>query len=100
MTPVVHAQGLSKAYGDGRAVDALDLRVGRGEIYAFLGPNGAGRITTIRMRLGMIRPSAGSVALFGEPVGPSGRGPRGGGARIRTGEPCEGQPIRELQSRR
>jgi len=57
------------------AVDAVDLRVDRGEIYGFLGLNGAGKTTTIRALLGMIRPSAGGVSLFGEPIGPGGRGP-------------------------
>ena len=47
----------------------------RGEIYGFLGLNGAGKTTTIRALLGMIRPSAGTVSLFGGPVGPNGRGP-------------------------
>ncbi len=66
---------LSKTYGAVRAVDAVNLRVGRGEIYGFLGLNGAGKTTTIRALLGMIRPGAGSVKVLGEPVGPNGRGP-------------------------
>ena len=72
---VIRAEGLTKRYGDVHAVDAVDLQVQRGEIYAFLGLNGAGKTTTIRMLLGMIRPSAGGVSLFGEAVGPGGRGP-------------------------
>ena len=72
---VIHAEGLTKRYEGVLAVDAIDLRVERGEIYAFLGRNGAGKTTTIRMLLGMIRPSAGGVSLFGEGVGPGGRGP-------------------------
>jgi ABC-2 type transport system ATP-binding protein len=75
MTAVIHIQGLSKRFGDVLAVDAVDLSVGRGEIYGFLGLNGAGKTTTIRALLGMIRPSAGSVSLFGKTVGPGGRGP-------------------------
>jgi ABC-2 type transport system ATP-binding protein len=59
------------------AVDGVDLRVERGELYGFLGLNGAGKTTTIRALLGMIRPSAGAVSLFGEAVGPNGRGPWG-----------------------
>jgi ABC-2 type transport system ATP-binding protein len=47
----------------------------RGEIYGFLGLNGAGKTTTIRALLGMIRPSAGSVKVLGQAVGPNGRGP-------------------------
>ena len=66
---------LSKTYGAVHAVDSVNLRVGRGEIYGFLGLNGAGKTTTIRALLGMIRPGAGSVRVLGEPVGPNGRGP-------------------------
>jgi ABC-2 type transport system ATP-binding protein len=68
----VMTSGLSKRYGrDVMAVDGLDLRVARGEIYAFLGLNGAGKSTTIRMLLGMIRPTAGHAELFGTRVGAS-----------------------------
>ena len=75
MTVTIQTWGLSKHYGNVLAVDAVDLRVDRGEIYGFLGLNGAGKTTTIRALLGMIRPSAGGVSLFGEPIGPGGRGP-------------------------
>jgi ABC-2 type transport system ATP-binding protein len=65
----VMTSGLTKRYrGDVLAVDRVDLRVARGEIYAFLGLNGAGKSTTIRMLLGMIRPTAGQAELFGERV--------------------------------
>jgi ABC-2 type transport system ATP-binding protein len=74
---VIEASGLTKRYGPILAVDALDLRVRKGEIYGFLGLNGAGKTTTIRALLGMIRPSAGSVRVLGMPVGPNGRGPWG-----------------------
>jgi ABC-type multidrug transport system ATPase subunit len=68
---VVATHGLSKRYrGDVLAVDGVDLRVARGEIYAFLGLNGAGKSTTIRMLLGMIAPTAGHAELFGERVRP------------------------------
>jgi ABC-2 type transport system ATP-binding protein len=67
----VATTGLTKRYGaDVLAVDRIDLRVARGEIYAFLGLNGAGKSTTIRMLLGMIRPTAGRAELFGERVHP------------------------------
>ena len=75
MIAAIQTWGLSKRYGDVLAVDAVDLRVDRGEVYGFLGLNGAGKTTTIRALLGMIRPSAGSVSLFGEPIGAGGRGP-------------------------
>ena len=62
----IATSGLTKRYrGDVLAVDRVDLRVARGEIYAFLGLNGAGKSTTIRMLLGMIRPTAGYAELFG-----------------------------------
>lgn len=65
----VGTMGLTKRYsGDVLAVDSVDLEVARGEIYAFLGLNGAGKSTTIRMLLGMIRPTAGRVELLGSPV--------------------------------
>ncbi len=69
----VATSGLTKRYGGAHgvlAVDRVDLRVARGEIYAFLGLNGAGKSTTIRMLLGMIRPTAGHAELFGERVRP------------------------------
>ncbi len=75
MTTVIQIQGLSKRYGHVLAVDRVDVCVEPGEIYGFLGLNGAGKTTTIRAMLGMIRPSAGSVRLFGQTVGPGGRGP-------------------------
>ena len=65
MTPVIHTQGLSKRYGDTLALDGLDLSVGEGEVYGYLGPNGSGKTTTIRLLLGLHRPSAGSARLFG-----------------------------------
>jgi ABC-2 type transport system ATP-binding protein len=67
----VATNGLTKRYGgDVLAVDHLDLRVRRGEIYGFLGLNGAGKSTTIRMLLGMIAPTAGTAAVLGHPVRP------------------------------
>ena len=65
----VETAGLTKRYRGGvLAVDDVALRVARGEIYAFLGLNGAGKSTTIRMLLGMIRPTAGHAELFGQRV--------------------------------
>jgi ABC-2 type transport system ATP-binding protein len=69
----ISANGLTKLYGMVRAVDDVSLRVGPGEIYAFLGLNGAGKTTTIRMLLGMIQPSAGAAYLLGRPVHPDAR---------------------------
>jgi ABC-2 type transport system ATP-binding protein len=71
----IETYGLTKRFRDVTAVDAVDLRVGVGEIYGFLGLNGAGKTTTIRALLGMIRPSTGNVKILGQAVGPHGRGP-------------------------
>ncbi len=66
---VVCTADLSKRYrGNVLAVDQVNLRVAAGEIYAFLGLNGAGKSTTIRMLLGMIAPTSGHAELFGESV--------------------------------
>ena len=66
---VISAQGLVKAYGGHRAVDAIDLEVRRGEIFGLLGPNGAGKTTTILMMLGLTEISGGSVDVLGyDPV--------------------------------
>ena len=75
MNLAIETHGLSKQYGEVRAVDSVDLRVQHGEIYGFLGLNGAGKTTTIRALLGMIRPTSGAVTVLGQPVGPNGRGP-------------------------
>jgi ABC-2 type transport system ATP-binding protein len=61
----IRTTGLSKRYGDTRALDALDLVVQEGEVYGYLGPNGAGKTTTIRLLLGLHRPSSGRAELFG-----------------------------------
>ena len=69
-SPAISASGLTRRYGSFTAVDNVSLTIQKGEIYGFLGLNGAGKTTTIRMLLGMIKPGAGSVALFGERVSP------------------------------
>ncbi|MCC7022655.1 MAG: ABC transporter ATP-binding protein [Thermomicrobiales bacterium] len=67
---MIATEQLTKRYGEHAAVEALDLDVRPAEIYGFLGPNGAGKTTTIHMLLNLVRPTAGRVCLFGEPVGP------------------------------
>jgi ABC-2 type transport system ATP-binding protein len=62
---VIRTEGLTKRYGSTLALDALDLRVGPGEVYGYLGPNGSGKTTTIRLLLGLHRPSGGRAELFG-----------------------------------
>jgi ABC-2 type transport system ATP-binding protein len=63
--PAIMAAGLSKRYGETLALDLLDLRIGDGEVYGYLGPNGSGKTTTIRLLLGLHRPTAGRAELFG-----------------------------------
>ncbi|MDA0638593.1 ATP-binding cassette domain-containing protein, partial [Nonomuraea sp. MCN248] len=61
--------GLTKRFRGGQvAVDALDLSVPRGSVYGFLGPNGSGKTTTIRMLLGLITPTGGTCSLLGLPL--------------------------------
>lgn len=62
---MIEIAGLSKNFGELKAVDSLDLRIGRGEFFAFLGPNAAGKTTTIKMLAGLLRPSAGRCAIGG-----------------------------------
>jgi ABC-2 type transport system ATP-binding protein len=60
--------GLSKSFGEKRAVDKLDLAIPAGEFHALLGPNGAGKTTTLRMVAGLLRSDAGSVSIFGHDI--------------------------------
>lgn len=60
----IDARGLSKHFGDLKAVSALDLQVPRGQIYGFLGPNGSGKSTTIRMLCGLLTPTEGSATVL------------------------------------
>jgi ABC-type multidrug transport system ATPase subunit len=62
----IQTEGLTKRLGDAAVVDKLDLAVPRGSVYGFLGPNGSGKTTTIRMLLGLIWPTAGSYRVLGE----------------------------------
>lgn len=61
----ITTSGLTKIYGETRAVDGLDLHVPRGSIYGFLGRNGAGKTTTIRMLMGLARPASGAASILG-----------------------------------
>ncbi|MFT3825676.1 MAG: ABC transporter ATP-binding protein [Chitinophagaceae bacterium] len=65
MSVVIQVEHLSKQYGDMKAVDDLSFTVNAGDIYGFLGQNGAGKSTTIRMLLTLIRPTAGKIEMFG-----------------------------------
>jgi ABC-2 type transport system ATP-binding protein len=65
MSTVLEARGLTKLYGDFRAVDGIDFDLRPGEIVGLLGPNGAGKTTTILMTLGLTEPSGGSISVLG-----------------------------------
>ena len=64
----VETTGLTKAFGGVPVVDGIDLAVPTGSTYGFLGPNGSGKTTTIRVLLGLLRPNAGTWALLGRPM--------------------------------
>lgn len=66
---IVITSGLTKRYGDRLAVDRVDLTVRRGEVYGFVGPNGSGKTTTLRMLLGLVRPTGGGATVLGRPPG-------------------------------
>ncbi|MEJ2578112.1 MAG: ATP-binding cassette domain-containing protein [Kineosporiaceae bacterium] len=64
----VHTEGLAKMFRARAAVNGIDLAVPTGSVYGFLGPNGSGKTTTIRMLLGLASPSSGTMRLLGRPV--------------------------------
>src|SRR5690348_2192492 len=66
MNPVIRVTNLSKRFGSISAVDDLSFNVSEGDIYGFLGQNGAGKSTTIRMLLTLIKPSSGQIEIFGK----------------------------------
>jgi ABC-2 type transport system ATP-binding protein len=68
VTTALATAGLTKRFGAQTAVDGIDLDVPAGAVYGFLGPNGSGKTTTIRMALGLVRPTAGTVTLLGRPM--------------------------------
>ena len=65
---VIQTMGLSKRYKNRWAVDHLDLQVEQGDIFGFIGRNGAGKSTTLKLLCGLARPTMGEILLFGKPV--------------------------------
>lgn len=63
---IIEVRGLTKKFKNITAVNDLDLNVFRGDVFGFLGPNGAGKSTTIRMLLSLIKPTSGSIKIFGK----------------------------------
>lgn len=68
MKEIVRTMDLSKRYGDFYPVRGMNLSVMEGTIYGFCGPNGAGKSTTLKMLLGLVRPTEGSIRIFGRDV--------------------------------
>jgi ABC-type multidrug transport system ATPase subunit len=68
MSPVIEVSGLTKHFKDITAVSALSFTVNKGDVYGFLGQNGAGKSTTIRMLLTLIQPTGGNISIFGKDI--------------------------------
>jgi ABC-2 type transport system ATP-binding protein len=64
-TIAIETKGLTRHFGNVRAVDGLDLQVETGKFYGFLGPNGAGKSTTIKMLTGLLAPTSGTMRILG-----------------------------------
>jgi ABC-2 type transport system ATP-binding protein len=93
---VIESKGLSKRFGENRALDGLDFAVRRGEVFGFLGPNGAGKTTTVRVLNGILAPSAGEVRVFGlDPLARGAEVRRRSGVLTETPALYESLPARE-----
>ena len=68
-TPAIEAEGLTRRFGDFVAVDHVSFRIPRGEIFGFLGSNGCGKSTTMKMLVGFLPATSGTCQLFGQPMG-------------------------------
>ncbi|WP_372736531.1 ABC transporter ATP-binding protein [Nocardioides sp.] len=68
MSAAIRTTGLTKVYGDERALDSVDLHVEEGSVFGFLGPNGAGKTTTLHILAGLARPTSGSASVLGRDV--------------------------------
>jgi ABC-2 type transport system ATP-binding protein len=66
--PVISVQNLTRRFGDFVAVDHINFEVQAGEVVGYLGPNGSGKTTTIRMLLGLLKPSDGKATVLGYDV--------------------------------
>ena len=66
--PVIEAEGLTQRFGNFTAVDHVSFRISRGEIFGFLGSNGCGKSTTMKMMTGLLPPTEGTSKLFGKPM--------------------------------
>jgi ABC-2 type transport system ATP-binding protein len=87
--------GISKSYATVRAVESMDLKIGSGQAVALLGPNGAGKSTAIGMLLGLVKPSSGTVSVFGQSPDEAVRAGRVG-AMLQDGALVPGMTVREV----
>ena len=95
--PALRLRGVTKSFGQTRAVDAVDLEIPAGSFYGLVGPNGAGKTTTLSMIAGLLRPDSGTVEIAGVDLG---RDPRGAKAqmgvlpdRLRTFDRLSGRQL-------
>ena len=65
---IVEVEGLSKSFASFEAVKHISFHIEKGSVYGFLGQNGAGKSTTMRMLLSLIQPSSGKIKIFGKPL--------------------------------
>jgi ABC-type branched-subunit amino acid transport system ATPase component len=97
-TPALEADGLSVSYGGNLAVDRVSLSAAVGEVTGLIGPNGAGKTSTFNACNGLVRPSAGTVTLFGADVtrrSPADRARRGLGRTFQRVEVCRTMTARD-----
>jgi ABC-2 type transport system ATP-binding protein len=96
--PAIETRGLTKYYGDHPVVHALDLRIPTGCVYGFLGRNGAGKSTTIKMLTGMVLPDAGEALVLGESIDSLSPETRGRIAYVAEGHPLyRTMTIRQIE---
>ena len=67
-TNVIEVAGVTKAYGEIKALDGISLSVAQGEMFGLIGPNGAGKSTLFKLMLGLIRPTSGEIRVHGVPI--------------------------------
>jgi ABC-2 type transport system ATP-binding protein len=93
-TVVASLEGVSKSYGEVRALRNVNFSVGAGEVVALLGPNGAGKTTAVKLLLGLIQPNSGKARVFGgDPTNPQNR--MRAGAMLQVGKVPETLRVRE-----
>src|SRR5512144_2603030 len=66
--PVIYVENLTRRFGDFVAVDHINFEVNEGEVVGYLGPNGSGKTTTIRMLLGLLQPTEGEALVLGKSI--------------------------------